>query len=267
MSAIKPDNNNFTLSCKGGFFMNMKKNDKKFLEKVRFKVAKAIEDYQLIEEGDRILVAVSGGKDSMVLLDALNNRKKYFDFSFDLVAVNIELTDVGYRIEKEKIEKFCLERRIPFIYIKNDIKIVNHRKHPCFYCAWNRRKLIFEYAVSRGFNKVAFGHNRDDVVETLLMNMIYHAETSAFPVKLKMFENKLEIIRPFIYVSNAEAVRYTELIGYEPVAYNCPYAAGNDREKFRKLIKDLHEINPHAVKNIFTAIHHIKKEYLPSYPD
>jgi tRNA(Ile)-lysidine synthase TilS/MesJ len=241
----------------------MDKADKKFLERVRFKTAKAVEDYHLIHPGDKILVAVSGGKDSMVLLDSLHNRTKYFGFDYELIAVNIELTDVGYEIEKHKIEKFCKDRNIAFIHIKDHTKIVDGNKHPCFYCAWNRRKLLFEFAVKHRYNKVAFGHNRDDVVETLLMNMIYHSEMSAFPVKLKMFGGKLEIIRPLIYVSNAEAKRYTDLIGYEPVPYNCPFAKGNDREKFRDLLKKLYEIHPHATENIFKSLHNIKAGYLP----
>ncbi len=241
----------------------MEKADKRFLEKVRYKLVKAVEDYDLIQPNDKILVAVSGGKDSMVLLDALHNRKKYFNFPYEIIAVNIELTDVGYTIEKDKIEAFCNERNIPFFHIKNHTRIVDGKKHPCFYCAWNRRKLLFEWAVENGFNKVAFGHNRDDVVETLLMNMTYHAETSAFPVRLRMFDGKIEIIRPLIYVSNAEAKRYIALMNYTPVPYNCPFAEGNDREKFRALLRELYNIHPHAVENIFKSIQHIKTDYLP----
>ncbi len=244
----------------------MNASDKRFLEKVRFKLVKAVEDYKLIEPNDKILVALSGGKDSVVLLDALHNKKKYFSFDYTLEALTIELPDVGYLIEKEKIQTFCRERNIENHFISDPVKIVNGKKHPCFYCAWNRRKLLFDFAIRNGFNKVAFGHNRDDVVETLLMNMVYHAEFSAFPAKLTMFGGKTEIIRPLIYVANAEAQRYVDLIDYEPVPYNCPFARENDREKFRHLLSMLHEIHPHAAENIFKSLQNMNREYLPVKP-
>jgi len=241
----------------------MDKADKKFLEKVRQKVANAIEDYGLISPGDKILVAVSGGKDSMALLDALANRQRYFSFPYTLHALTVDLPDVGYTIDKERIEKFCRDRQIPWTFLQDTRKITDGPKHPCFYCAWNRRRILFQYAAENGFNKVAFGHNRDDAVETFLMNMIYHAEASAFPAKLSMFNGKLEIIRPLLYVSNAEAERYIQLLQYRPVPYNCPYAAANDREKFRDLTRYLYRLHPHAGRNIFEAMHRIRPEYLP----
>ena len=241
----------------------MDKNDKKFLEKVRSKVAKAVEDYGLIRPGDKILVALSGGKDSMALLDALHNRRRYFGFPYTLEAATVNLTDVGYPLDARRIENFCRERSIPWHFIEDPVVITDGKKHPCFYCAWNRRRLLFEYAYSNGFNKVAFGHNRDDAVETFLMNMIYHAEASAFPARLPMFDGKVEIIRPFLYVSNAESERYMRLLDYQPVPYNCPYTADNDREKFRRLLPVLYGIHPNALQNIFEAMHRLNPEYLP----
>ncbi|NPA42524.1 MAG: tRNA 2-thiocytidine(32) synthetase TtcA [Chlorobi bacterium] len=241
----------------------MQKADKRFLEKIRRKVADAVRDYGLIRPGDRILVALSGGKDSTVLLDALHNRMHSLGIPYTLAAATVDLTDVGYAIDTDKLKAFCEERDIPLTILKDDMKITEGPKHPCFYCAWNRRRLLFQYADASGFGKVAFGHNRDDAVETFLMNMIYHAEGSAFPAKLDMFGGRLQIIRPLLYVSNAEAERYVSLIGYEPVPYNCPYARDNDREKFRNLLRTLHGIHPRAGERIFEAMHRIRPEYLP----
>ncbi len=241
----------------------LEKGDKAFLEKVRSKAAKAIEDYDLLQENDRVLVALSGGKDSATLLDILHNRQKYFNFPYTLTAAYIDLNDVPYHVERERIRKLCDERNIPLYIIEDDTTVVTGEKHPCFYCAWTRRRLLFDFAVKNGYNKLAFGHNRDDLVETFLMNMIYHGEASAFPVKLSMFDNKMDIIRPLIYIGNKEAERYIELIGFEAQPYNCPFAGGNDREKFRSLLRQLYSFHPHVADNFLKAMKNIKPEYLP----
>jgi len=241
----------------------LEKTDKAFLEKVRSKAAKAIEDYGLIEESDRVLVALSGGKDSATLLDILHNRRKYFGFHYDLAAAYIDLNDVPYHVERERIRQLCEVNDIPLYIIEDDTKVVTGKKHPCFYCAWTRRRLLFDFAVKNGYNKLAFGHNRDDMVETFLMNMIYHGEASAFPVKLSMFDNRMDIIRPLIYIGNKEAERYIELIGFKAQPYNCPYAEGNDREKFRALLQQLYSFHPHVADNLLKAMKNIRPEYLP----
>ena len=241
----------------------MNKPDKHFLEKIRSKVGKAIADYQLIENNDKILVAISGGKDSMALLDILNNRKKALPIAFELKAVHIQLTDVPYHTDKKYLQEFCNQRNIEFELITDDTSIIQEGKQPCFYCAWNRRKLLFEYAAANGFNKLAFGHHMDDMVETLLMNMIYHAELSSFPVKIKMFDGILEIIRPLVYITEKELQRYVKLINYKPLPYDCPYAEFNHREKFRKLITKLYQFHPDATKNIFRSLKNIDLKHLP----
>ena len=244
----------------------MNKPDKHFLEKIRSKVGKAIADYQLIENNDKILVAISGGKDSMALLDILNNRKKALPITFELKAVHIQLTDVPYHTDEKYLQEFCNQRNIEFELITDDTSIIQEGKQPCFYCAWNRRKLLFEYAVKNRYKKVAFGHHRDDMIETLFINMIYHGELSSFPVKIDMFDGKLDIIRPLIYTSNAELKRYVQLINYKALPYDCPFAEFNQREKFGKLISDFHQLHPKASQNIFQALQNIDLKHLPIKP-
>ena len=241
----------------------LEKPDKAFLEKVRTKAAKAITDFNMIADGDRILVALSGGKDSAALLDILHNRKKSLGINYELAAAFIDLSDVPYSVNRERLTVFTAERNIPLYIIDDDTEVVTGEKHPCYFCARTRRRLLFDFAVKNGFNKLAFGHNRDDLVETFLMNVIYHSELSAFPVKLSMFDNRLDIIRPLIYIGNKEADRYVKLLGFEPAAYNCPFAEGNDREKFRKLLGDLYDFHPNVADNIMKSFNNIRPEYLP----
>ena len=241
----------------------MDKNDKSFLERIRTKVRKAITDYQLVQDNDTIVVGVSGGKDSMALLDILHNRRKSIGIAYQIVAVHIQLTDVPYYTDAAYLQEFCSKRDIPFHILKDDVTIVNSEKQPCFYCAWNRRKLLFQFAADHRYTKVAFGHHRDDMVETLLMNMIYHGEMSAFPVKLSMFDDKISIIRPLVYTTDKELQRYVKLINYKPLPYDCDFATTNHREKFKDLLKQLYTLNPNATKNIFKAMTHIDMKHLP----
>ncbi len=241
----------------------MNKADKHFLERMRMRMWKAVQEFGLIAHGDRILVAVSGGKDSMALLDMLHNRRRMAGMEYDLAAAHIDLTDVPYHADDAVMRNFARARDIPYERITDDVRITEGGKHPCFYCAWNRRRLLFQRAVEHGFNKVALGHNRDDFTETMLMNMIYHGEISAFKPLQSMFEGKLEIIRPLFYLSNRQIERYVELIGYRPVPYNCPFAEGNDREKFRDLMRQIKKLHPKAGENLLRSARRIRKDYLP----
>jgi len=244
----------------------MNTSHKHFLERTRSKVAKAIQDYDLIRSGDTIVVGISGGKDSMALLDILYNRQKVLKIPYQIVAVHIQLTDVPYYTNEKYLQDFCQERNIDFHLITDNVTIVNYKKQPCFYCAWNRRKLLFQFAADQHYTKVAFGHHRDDMVETLLMNMIYHGEMSAFPVKLSMFDGKFDIIRPLVYLSDKELARYVSLINYTPLPYDCKYAETNQREKFKELLQNLYKLHPDATQQIFKAMTNIDLQHLPVIP-
>jgi len=241
----------------------MNKTEKRFIEKIRTKVSKAITDYALLQNDDTIVVGVSGGKDSMALLDILANRRKSCQFSYRVVAVHIQLSDVPYHTDAAYLQAFCAEREIPFHLLQDDTKIIVDNKQPCFYCAWNRRRLLFEFAVQNGYQKIALGHHKDDIIETLLMNMLQHGELSAFPVKINMFEGAFDIIRPLIYSSNKELQRYIDIIGYKPLPYDCHFAETNRRESIKKIIQSFYQIHPNATDNIFKAIQNIDPKHLP----
>ncbi len=241
----------------------MNKADKRFLERIRSKITKAVEDYGLINDGDTIVVGVSGGKDSMALIDILANRRLFSPLKYQIKAVHIQLTDVPYYTDDQYLKTFCESRGVEFELLVDEQKIIQEGKQPCFYCAWNRRKLLFEYTAKNNYQKIALGHHKDDVVETLLMNMIQHGEFSAFPVKLKMFDGQFELIRPLIYTTNKELERYTQLIGYKPLPYDCEYATTNRREQIKTLVQQMYEITPEAVSNIFKSMQNIDFKHLP----
>jgi len=241
----------------------MKPSDKRFLEKIRSKVGKAIEDYRLIKANDTIVVGVSGGKDSMALLDILDNRRQALKIPYKIVAVHIQLTEVPYHTDATYLKHFCEARHIQFELISDETKIIKKDKQPCFYCSWNRRKLLFKYTGQNNFQKIALGHHKDDLIETLMMNMIQHGELSAFPVKLAMFDNQFTLIRPLIYTSDKELQRYIDIIGYKPLPYDCSYAKNNQRESYKSLVKLFYQFNPKATDHIFKAIKNIDFKHLP----
>jgi tRNA(Ile)-lysidine synthase TilS/MesJ len=241
----------------------MDKAEKRFLEKIRTKVSKAIADYNLITNGDTIIIGISGGKDSMALLDILDNRRKALSIQYKIIAVHIQLTDVPYHTDASYLSGFCKDRNVEFHLLKDDTEIIRENKQPCFYCAWNRRRLLFEFAGKIKAGKVALGHHKDDAVETLLMNMVRHGEISSFPVKLKMFNGAFELIRPLIYTSDKELKRYVEIIGYKPLPYDCMFSQTNQREVFKNIIRQFYKISPDAVDNIFSAMKNIDSKHLP----
>ena len=240
------------------------KADKRFLERIRTKVSHAVSDYGLINDTDTVVVGVSGGKDSMALLDILANRRFSSPVRYNIIAVHIQLRDIPYHTDYQYLKEFCESRDIQFELLVENKPIIKQDKQPCFYCAWNRRKLLFEFTANNKYQKIALGHHKDDAVETLLMNMIQHGEFSAFPVKLSMFDGQFDLIRPLIYTTNKELDRYTQLIGYKPLPYDCLYAATNRRKQIKHLIQQMYRITPDAVTNIFKSMQNIDNKHLPS---
>ena len=130
--------------------------------KICKKVGKAIREYSLIEDGDRILVGLSGGKDSMILLEALADRKKHFPIDFEIFAIHIAASSIGYRMDTDYLADFCDRLNVPLYHEEIHVDLsVDSKKTPCFICSWNRRKRIFEKSKELNCNKVAFGHHKD----------------------------------------------------------------------------------------------------------
>ncbi len=165
----------------------------------------------MIEEGDRLLIGVSGGADSFALLDLLDSPM-IFTPKFSLLAVNIDMGfDISYS-GYNTLEKYFQENNYRYVMEKTDIGLLAHcdynRKNPCFLCSRLRRKRIFEIAAAEGCNKIAFAHHRDDIIETLLINMFYGREISTMMPNQKIFGGKLHIIRPLAYLREELIKKY-----------------------------------------------------------
>ncbi len=234
------------------------------IEHVKNQVAKAINDYGMIAHGDRVLAAVSGGKDSLVMLETLSALRQFDMFDYDLEALHIDVTDVPYQVDRDQLQELAdhLKVRLHILPIKADMEN-RGKKAPCFVCSWHRRKALFEYAKENGFKKLAFGHHMDDAVETLLINMAYHGNISSIPGKLSMFGGMLHAIRPLILLTNKDTAEFAKIREYPKLTTECPFEDTTYRKTVRDLMKDLESLHPKAKWNLFNSMGNIDEEYLP----
>lgn len=172
------------------------------LEKLEGKVNKTIFGYNLIENGDRVMVGLSGGKDSYSLLDLLISRRKALPIDFQLHACHVMAADMNYRADIDYMKKNCAKNNVTFHLKEITVEYnPNDRKPACFICSWKRRKMLFRATRENGCNKLALGHHLDDAIETLLMNMINHSSISSIPPNLSMFNGDIKLIRPQLDVA------------------------------------------------------------------
>ncbi len=246
----------------------MKRNLSKYqirqIEHVKNYVAKAIHEYGMIENGDKVLIAVSGGKDSLVLIETLATYKLRGLVSFDIEAIHVNVTDVPYLVDRNFLTDYAGQWNIPIYFEDIEAGIENRgKKGPCFVCSWHRRKALFSFAKNNGFNKLALGHHLDDAVETLLINMAYHGNISSLPGKLSMFDGVLQLIRPLILLTDKDTHEFAHIRNFPELKQPCPYEDKTKRHTAKQLIKQLETIHPKAKFNLFNSMRNIDEEYLP----
>lgn len=217
---------------------------------------RAIEDYDMIQDGDKIAVALSGGKDSITMLKALKSLQYFYPKKFELIAISV---NPGFEFfDSAFLKKTCDELEIPFIEEKYDInKIVfeeRHEKNPCSLCANLRRGILNTTAKRENCTKIALGHNLDDVLETFLMNLFFAGNMSTFAPISHMDRSGMTIIRPLVYVPEKDTKRYTRKSGTQIMPKVCPMDGHSTREYVKQLIVSLSLKNPHVKANIMGAI-------------
>lgn len=236
----------------------------KLFKKICRKLGTTLRDHQMILEGDHVLVGLSGGKDSMILLEALAERKRAVPFDFTLSAAHIEATGIGYKIDRKKLTTFCKELQIKLHYksIEPDLE-KDTSKSACFVCSWHRRKELFKLTRELNCNKLALGHHRNDAIETLLLNMVYHGSISSLPYSLRMFDGRVDLIRPMMDLDERMLQDYAELNKLVKVEKSCPHENRTQRESIRKLMRNIEELHGKGPFNMFKAMDKICEDYLP----
>lgn len=234
------------------------------------KFHKACADYSLIEDGDHILIGLSGGKDSLALVELLGRRAQIYKPRFSVTALHVRVKERDYQTDLSYLESFCAEAKVPLVVRDVEIEgvkeLTNERvkeSNPCFLCSWYRRKVLFNAAQELGCNKIALGHHRDDLIETMLMNLIYQGAFATMPPKLRMEKMPLQIIRPLCLIDEAELIAHAAERGYQQQAKLCPFEHVSSREKVKGLLAQIKALSPEAMDSMFAAMSNIKAEYLP----
>jgi tRNA 2-thiocytidine biosynthesis protein TtcA len=240
------------------------KNTKLFLHLKKW-LEKAVLDYNMIEEGDRLLIGVSGGADSFALLDLLDSPMIFVP-RFSFIAVNIDMGFDKDFVAYREMQKYFQENNYRYVMEKTDIGNLAHsdfnKKNPCFLCSRLRRKRIFEIADAEGCNKIAFAHHRDDIIETLLINMFYGREISTMMPNQSIFGGKLHIIRPLTYLREDLVKKYSKERQFPTVKNDCQTSLTSKRVYIKNLLNELERDNKEIRDNIYKAMSHVKPDYL-----
>jgi len=226
------------------------------LQRLYSLVRQAIEDYQMIETGDKIVVGISGGKDSLALLYALSGLRAFYPTPFSLEAVTVDLgfPDMTFCAIKE----LCKNLQVPYHIVKTQIAeiIFEARKetNPCSLCAKMRKGALNNKALALGANKIAYAHHKDDVIETMMMSLMYEGRFHCFYPYTYLDKTGLTLIRPLIYLTEAEIVGFRNKYSLSVVKNSCPMDRNSKREYIKQLLCYLNKENPGIRERLFSAV-------------
>lgn len=238
--------------------------EEKLIRRIEQRFLKGIVQYGLIEEGDRILVGLSGGKDSLALLELLARRSRIYKPRFSVVAVHVRMTNIAYESDEAYLRTYAESMGVPFVCFETSFDpFTDTRKSPCFLCSWNRRKALFTVAKEQGCNKIALGHHMDDILETLLMNMTFQGAFSTMPPRLVMRKFDMTIIRPMCLVHESDLIAMAALRGYRKQIKNCPYEKDSHRSGMKEVLHQLEAMNPEARFSLWSSMDNVQWELLP----
>ena len=238
--------------------------EQKIYRKIQKQFNKATKDYAMFHDGDKILVALSGGKDSLTLLELMAERSRIFKPSITIVAAHVTMVNIPYKADPDFLRTFCDSLGVELHIAESGFDAsTDTRKSPCFLCSWNRRKALFTLAQELGCNKLALGHNMDDFIETMLMNMTFQGAFSAMAPVMAMEKFPITIIRPLCLVNENNVAEYAIERQYPPQIKNCPYENDSHRKSMKDLLAHLESLNPEARYNLWGAMSNIQPSLLP----
>lgn len=217
---------------------------------------RAIDDYQMIDSEDKIAVGISGGKDSLTLLYALHGLKRFYPQKFELIAITVNL---GYQeFDVTPLQKLCEELEIPYEEVRTDIGDIvfqkNPKENPCSLCAKLRKGALNDAAKRLGCNKVAYAHHKDDIIETMILSLIFEGRFHSFSPKTYLDRTELTVIRPMMYLSEADVIGFKNKMNLPIVKNPCPVDGHTKRQYAKDLLRQLNLGHPGTKDRMFTAI-------------
>ncbi len=244
----------------------IKLEENKLAKRLRRQVGQAIADYNMIEEGDKIMVCLSGGKDSYTMLDILLNLQASAPVRFELVAVNLDQKQPGF--PEHVLPDYLSGRGIPFHILEQDTysvveRVVPEGKTQCGLCSRLRRGALYSYAEAEGFTKIALGHHMDDIVETLFLNLFFGARLAAMPPKLRSNDARNVVIRPLAYTRESDIAQYAAIHEYPIIPCNlCGSQDNLQRVQVRRMMDEWERNHPGRTQQIFKALQNVAPSQL-----
>jgi tRNA 2-thiocytidine biosynthesis protein TtcA len=239
---------------------------KRLQARLRGEVGKAIEDFRMIEQGDRVMVCLSGGKDSYTLLDILLSLQRSAPVDFELIAVNLDQKQPGF--PAHVLPDYLTALGVPFHVIEQDTysvvkRVIPEGKTMCGLCSRLRRGALYRYASEHGITKIALGHHRDDIVETLFLNLFHGGRLKAMAPKFRSDDGRHVVIRPLAYIAERDIARYARSRGFPIIPCNlCGSQPNLQRRAIKRMLRAWELEHPGRTEAIFTALRNVEPAHL-----
>lgn len=235
-----------------------KNREEQLHTKIVKRFRKAVSEFSMLADGDKILIGLSGGKDSLCLMEMMAERQRIFKPHIRVEAIHIRMDNVHYESDTSYLQEFATQLGIPLhiattrFETKEGIGVKD--KPACFLCSWQRRKEMFRFAQDNGFNKIALGHHQDDIIHTAMLNLFFQGSFATMPATLKMERMPITIIRPLCLEEEKDIKEYARLRQYAKQKKMCPFELTTNRTQMKQMFENIEHINPEARYSIWHAL-------------